>query len=203
MEKKADFDKPLRLWAEDVAPKEAIGCKRCELYKHGGEIVWGEGNPQAGIVVLLDNPGARKNKCGEQFVCGTRETLYRTISKVGLNENDVYLTFVLRCRPKKKYDKDLARNTCIKFLRSQLLSIKPKVIFCLGNVSAQWYLNNHTITIKELRGKIHHGDNVFTAYSYHPLAIRRRPSLLHLFIEDWSLVADFYHSEPKDFGSDS
>ncbi len=206
MEKRDKLDlfadtKSLELWAEDMVPAEAIDCTRCELYKHGGRIIWGEGNPQAAIVVLLDNPGARENKLGEPFVCGSRKTLYDAVSKVGLDENDIYLTFVLRCRPRRKYDKDLSRSTCIKFLHNHLLNKKPKIIFCLGNISAQWYLNNPAVTIKELRGKIHSHENILTAFSYHPLAVRRRPVLLQLFIQDWNLVADFYRTQLDDFSS--
>lgn len=63
------------IWSEDQLPDCAKGCTRCELHKQRTRIIWGEGNPKADIVVILDNPGCREDKNGNAFVCGTRQTL--------------------------------------------------------------------------------------------------------------------------------
>ncbi len=157
-------------------------------------MIWGEGNPDARIFVLLDNPGAREDKLGEQFVCGARQALYAATAKAGLKEDDLYVTYVLRCRPRRKYDKELARSTCLGFLQEQIAAKHPELLVCLGNVAAQAYLEDVLAEIKNLRGEIIMHNGIATAFSYHPLAIRRRPSLQTLFDADWQLVADYYRS---------
>ncbi|UFU00212.1 hypothetical protein KO561_04475 [Radiobacillus kanasensis] len=62
------------MWPEEPTPIEVQACDVCGLIEHGTRMVWGEGNPSAPIMVLLDNPGARENRDGNPFVCGTRDT---------------------------------------------------------------------------------------------------------------------------------
>ncbi|WP_223593578.1 hypothetical protein [Neobacillus bataviensis] len=50
-----------KLWPEEDVPAYAKECKDCGLYQHGTRMVWGEGNPKAPIMILLDNPGARED----------------------------------------------------------------------------------------------------------------------------------------------
>ncbi len=59
------------LWPEDPTPRTLVDCSECGLDKQGSRMVWGEGNPEAPIYVLLDNPGAREDKEGNFFVYGT------------------------------------------------------------------------------------------------------------------------------------
>lgn len=102
------------------------------------------------------------------------------------------VTYVLRCRPHRRYDKELARSTCLGFLRGRLTTKQPDLLVCLGNVAAQAFLGDSQAEIKNLRGKIAMHSGIATAFSYHPLAIRRRPNLQPLFEADWQLVADYY-----------
>lgn len=103
------------MWSEDPTPYELKNCGKCALSLRS-RIVWGEGNPNADIFVLLDNPGTREDKYGVPFICGTRQALYPASASVGLSKNDLYITYVVRCRPVKQHDKELARSTCIKHL---------------------------------------------------------------------------------------
>lgn len=183
------------IWPEDPTPYEFANCQKCCLSQQRSRVIWGEGNPDAKIFVVLDNPGAREDKFGVPFVCGTRQTLYSAVTSVGLEKNDLYVTYVLRCRSVKKYDKEQARTTCISHLRNQLMSRIPKLVVCLGNVAAQSYLENHETDVKSLRGRIAFHYGTAAAFSYNPLAVRRRPFLYDLFIEDWRLIASFFHNE--------
>lgn len=182
------------IWPEDVIPHEVENCQKCSLAQQRSRIIWGEGNPNAPLFVLLDNPGAREDKFGNAFVCGTRQTLQETVHSVGLGKNDLYITYAVRCRPVKKYEKDQCRSTCIQYFEDQVRLKVPKLIVCLGNTAAQTYLEDPKAEIKSLRGKISFYKGVATAFSYHPLAIRRRPVLSKIFKEDWELIASFMNS---------
>ncbi|MDD2235048.1 MAG: uracil-DNA glycosylase [Desulfitobacteriaceae bacterium] len=186
---------PPGMWPEDPTPYELINCQKCSLALQRSRIVWGEGNPNAGIFILLDNPGAREDKSGVPFICGTRQTLYSAAASVCLGKNDLYVTYVVRCRPVKKYDKEQARSTCINHLQDQLNTKIPKLVVCLGNVAAQSYLANSETEVKDLRGSISFYNGIAAAFSYHPLAVRRRPILNRLFLEDWNLIASYYRNE--------
>jgi uracil-DNA glycosylase len=174
-----------RLWPEEQVPGDAEGCTDCGLHLHGSRMVWGEGNPTAPIWVLLDNPGAREDREGKSYVCGTRETLQEAVDQVGLTEKDLYVTYLLKRRPHRAYDKESVRRACLKHLERQLGEKSPQWVICLGNVAVQWFFLDLEAEVRKLRGSWHRVREVRTRVSYHPLAVRRRPNLRSRFLEDW------------------
>src|SRR5690625_5410904 len=178
-------------WSEDPPPKELLDCKKCGLYKHGSRMIWGEGNPLAPIVIILDNPGAREDKEGKQYVCGKRETMQQAAYSVGLNESDLYVTYILKRQPKRKYDKERTRNICIEHLQIQLLEKQPNLIFCLRNGAVQSFLQNPNSDVKSLRGKIHSINRYKITIAYQPLSVRSKPKLTKDFMAEWKFVANY------------
>jgi DNA polymerase len=122
-----------KVWREDSLPLEALGYEQCEVCTAKSRIIWGEGNPKASIVIILDNPGARENKEGEEYVCTTRQTLQKAIYEANLKPDDIYITYLLKCRPLRKYDKVKARQFSMPYLIRQIEAIRPKVFefFCI------------------------------------------------------------------------
>ncbi len=182
------------LWPEEPTPYAQINCCECGLDTHSSRMIWGEGNPVAPILVLLDNPGAREDREGSPKVCGTRQTLQHAASHVGLDERDLYVTYILKRRPVRAYDKNFAREKCMNHLYDQLEEKKPLFIMCLGNVATQSFFQDQTAEVKSLRGKIHEIRGFKTTVAYHPLAVRRRPNLWSNFLEDWRFLANTYTS---------
>lgn len=175
---------------EEEAPPFAAQCRMCELSRHRKRVVWGEGNPDAPLFILLDNPGLREDREGNPFVCGTRETLQLVMNEAGLGADSVYVSYLLKCRPIRAYDKPLAREACFGHLRYQLEEKRPQILFGLGNVVVQTLFPDPEADVKSYRGTWHTFENIPTAVSYHPLAVRRRPVLLRHFAEDMRMVAD-------------
>ena len=177
------------VWKEDTLPTTAKNYTNCEVCTPKSRIVWGEGNRNADVVIILDNPGARIDKCGNEFVCGTRQTLQTAIHKVGLNAENFYLTYLLKCRPTRKYDKQKARAFSKPFLINQIQKMNAKYIVCLGDVVVQTMFNDDSASVKNLRGQWHNVINTPCIVSYHPLAVRRRPNLMSVFLYDWRMLA--------------
>lgn len=184
---KPDFSPAV--WPEQECPAYAADCSKCELCSQRTRMIWGEGNPQAPIIVILDNPGAREDKEGKPFVCGTRETLQYSAYHAGLTMNDIFVTYILKCRPVRRYDKELARSACMDYLYQQIRSQNPEFAFCLGNTSVKWFFGNQEAEVKNLRGTWHNIRGLDTYVSYHPLAVRRRPNLSAQFMLDWENLA--------------
>lgn len=173
---------------EDPVPCDAFDCRDCGLYLHGTRMVWGEGMPFAPVFVVLDNPGAREDRSGEPFVCGTRETLQKAAVQADISLDDLYISYILKRRPRRAYDKPRTRAICIKHLERQLRVMKPQLVFCLGNVAVQSFLGDPEADVKSLRGQWLSARGLPSAVSYHPLAVRRRPNLYPLFLDDWRML---------------
>ncbi len=177
------------IWPEDKLPKEAEAYQQCEICTQKSRVIWGEGNPQAPILVILDNPGAREDKAGNGYVCGTRQTLQTALHQANLTENDIYLTYLLKCRPLRQYNKEAVRAFSKPFLIRQIERMRPKVIVCLGDVVTQALFNDEDACVKNRRGRWQTLLGYPCLVSYHPLAVRWRPNLLPRFMEDWHMLA--------------
>ncbi|MCX7709282.1 MAG: uracil-DNA glycosylase [Clostridia bacterium] len=182
------------VWQEDPVPEQYQFCERCELCAQRARMIWGEGSPNASILVILDNPGLRENQEGVSFVCGTRQALQKAAFNAGLGMQELYVTYILKCRPVRKYDKEGARNTCKKYLRHQIEQTKPAFALCLGNIAVQTFFEDSEAEVKNLRGLWHSIGDLKVLASYHPLAVRRRPNLRKYFYEDWMLLAEAYRT---------
>lgn len=192
------MEHPFELWPEEAAPPDAKHCERCELAGQRSRVIWGEGNPDAPLFLILDNPGAREDREGNPFLCGTRETLQRGMMKAGVPADAVYMTYLLKCRPLRAYDKPEARAACFPHLRLQLQEKQPLVLFGFGNVVAETLLpEKENPSVKELRGVWHEFRGIPIGFTYHPLAVRRRPNLMKFFVEDLVALKDKWAESMK------
>lgn len=178
-----------KIWPEEKLPLEAASYEQCEVCTEKSHVIWGEGNPKAPIVIILDNPGARENKEGKEYVCGTRQTLQKAIYEANLKADDIYITYLLKCRPLRKYNKERARLFSMPYLVGQIEKIKPKFIVCLGDTVVQAMFDDSEAHVKNLRGSWHTVMGYQAIVSYHPLAVRRRPSLMNQFMQDLEMLA--------------
>lgn len=183
-----------KVWREDIVPPEAVVYEQCEVCTGKSRIIWGEGNPKAPIVIILDNPGARENKEGGEYVCGTRQTLQKAIYDVNLMPEDIYITYLLKCRPLRKYDKERARQFSMPYLVRQIETIRPRFLVCLGDTVVQAVFGDNEAHVKNLRGSWHTVMGCPAMVSYHPLAVRRRPNLANQFARDFEMLARSYHN---------
>ena len=179
-----------QIWPEHAAPASVLSCSQCELCSQRTRVIWGEGNPNAPVIVILDNPGAREDKDGVPYVCPTRQSLQAAASRAGIGPRDLYITYLLKCRPVRKYDKPAARSACFGYLTQQLEAQRPLAAFCLGNTAVRGFFGDPEAEVKNLRGTWHEVRGLQTLVSYHPLAVRRRPNLVRQYDEDWLRLAE-------------
>ncbi len=170
------------------APKQVIDCHKCELCAQGSRFIWAEGYVNAPLFVILDNPGAREDKHEQPFLCGTRETLLTAAHKAGIMPEQMYVTYILKHRPLRKYDKPKSRQSGMAYLWKQLEEVNPELLLILGNVAVQSF-SDETAEVKTLRGSIQQFGKYKAVVSYHPLAVRRRPNLKKAFLSDLMLAS--------------
>lgn len=176
------------IWPEDKLPEAAAGYRECEICTEKSRVTWGEGNPGASVVIILDNPGAREDKEGNEYVCGTRQTLQTALHRANLPPEDIYLTYLLKCRPLRRYNREEVRAFSKPFLIQQIKTIGPKFMVCLGDTVVQAMFDDREAHVKNLRGLWHVVLGYPCIVSYHPLAVRRRPNLARQFMEDWDML---------------
>ena len=112
-------------------------CTSCELCKTKTNTVFGVGSPNARLMFIGEAPGEKEDLSGIPFVGAAGKLLDKYLEFVGINREDVYIANILKCRPPKNRDPlPEEEDACIGYLREQVSIIKPKVIVCLGRISA-------------------------------------------------------------------
>lgn len=86
----------------------------------------------------------------------------------GLQPDDVYITYILKRRPTRKYDKPKTRAICMHHLDDQLVAKNPRYIMCLGNMAVQSFFGDDEAEVKKLRGRMQEVRRFDTAVACHP-----------------------------------
>jgi DNA polymerase len=151
------------------------GCRKCKLCDGRHTIVFGSGNPAAGLVVIGEGPGADEDAQGLPFVGRAGQLLTRMLESVKLARDEVYICNAVKCRPPGNRNPEADElAACAPFLAAQLGVIRPAVILSLGSVATQALLRTRE-PIGKLRGRVHpYGDAVLIP-TFHPAFLLRNP----------------------------
>ncbi len=163
--------------AEALRAQEARrqGCRDCKLCEGRHSIVFGSGNPQAGLVVIGEGPGADEDAQGLPFVGRAGQLLTKMLESVKLTRDEVYITNAVLCRPPGNRNPEADElAACAPFLADKLAVIQPKVILSLGSVATQALLRTKE-PIGKLRGRIHPYGVAILIPTFHPAFLLRNP----------------------------
>ncbi|MCK5786362.1 MAG: uracil-DNA glycosylase [Candidatus Sabulitectum sp.] len=164
--------------------KELAGCMNCPLGSTRKNIVFGEGNPEAGILVVGEGPGATEDETGRPFVGRSGQLLDKIFASVDLNRKKLFIANIVKCRPPNNRTPSPAESeTCGVFLQRQIEIMKPGVIIALGASAARTLLNTRT-GIGLLRGEFHRYMDIPVLVTYHPAALLRSAALKRPVWED-------------------
>lgn len=155
--------------------EECSSCTACELCNTRTNCVFGVGNKNADIMFVGEAPGENEDKTGTPFVGRAGQLLDKFLYAVDINRDDVYIANILKCRPPKNRDPLPAEeDKCIGFLRRQVKLIEPKIIVCLGRISAM-RLISPDFKITAQHGQWFKKGNFWITAVYHPALLLRDP----------------------------
>src|SRR5690348_14302602 len=72
--------------------RAARECKGCALYKRATQTVFGEGPPDARVVMIGEQPGDYEDREGKPFVGNAGKLLDRALDDAGVDRSEVYVT---------------------------------------------------------------------------------------------------------------
>ncbi len=159
----------------DEIRKECEGCRKCSLAETRTNVVFGVGNPHADVMFVGEAPGEKEDLSGIPFVGAAGKLFDKYLVAVGIPREEVYIANMLKCRPPKNRDpKPEEQDLCIEYLREQVRAVSPKLIVCLGRISAMRLIK------PDFRITAEHGiwfeRGAFSICAvYHPSALLRDP----------------------------
>ena len=162
------------LWNDLVTRCEA--CQKCSLCKTRTHTVFGVGDRRADLMLVGEAPGQAEDEQGIPFVGAAGKLLDRYLLAVGIPRDSVYIANILKCRPPNNRDPlPEEEDACIGYLREQVKLIQPKIIVCLGRISAMRLIKPEYRITREHGQFVRKGGLLLTAV-YHPAALLRDAS---------------------------
>jgi len=166
--------------AEDILGHRPCGFECCETATN---LVPGEGNPDAAVVIVGEAPGANEDKQGRPFVGQAGRSLDALLAEAGLEREDVFITNVVKGRPPGNRDPkadEVAHSW--PWLEAQLAVIEPELVVPLGRHALRRFAPE--LKIGEVHGTATEAGGRRLFPLYHPAAALHNRSLHATLVED-------------------
>jgi uracil-DNA glycosylase len=189
----------------------ACHCQACDLYKLGTQTVFGEGAPDAQVMLVGEQPGDKEDVEGRPFVGPAGALLDRALENAGMDRRKVYLTnavkhFKWEPRGKRRIHKKpnvMEIAACRPWLDAEIAALQPAIIVCLGATAARALLGR-TFRVTQRRGElIASPSGRQMVATVHPSSILRAPDQesrhaeYERFVQDLKIVADALKSKRR------
>lgn len=165
---------------------ECMNCRKCSLCETRTNLVFGVGNENAEVMFIGEGPGENEDLQGEPFVGRGGKLLDKYLEAIDLDRRkNIYIANMVKCRPPKNRDPlPEEQEQCIGWLREQTRLIRPKIIVCLGRISAQRLISKDFKVTKQHGEFIEKGGMLFMG-TFHPAALLRNPNQKPDALEDF------------------
>jgi len=168
--------------AQDLAAlKAALAAFDSPLRETATNLVFADGVPGAGLMMIGEAPGADEDRLGRPFVGVSGQLLDRMLASVGLDRaQDFYITNILPWRPpgnRTPTDAEIAQF--LPFILRHITLVQPRHLVLLGGVAAKALLRSKE-GITRLRGRWHRLPEAIGGLpalaTLHPAYLLRTPS---------------------------
>jgi DNA polymerase len=148
-------------------------CARCELRRGCQQVVFGEGNPRAGVMFVGEGPGETEDQLGRPFVGRAGQLLDKILAASGFPREEVYIANAVKCRPPGNRQPTPAETAaCLPWLEAQIQLIEPRFLVLLG-ASAMQTLLDPKLRITTARGRWFERNGIRCMPTFHPAALLR------------------------------
>lgn len=174
-----------------------------DLAQEATNLVMGDGNVDAEIVLIGEAPGKNEDATGLPFVGAAGKFLNEMLASAGMVRSDVYITNIVKYRPPNNRDPlPEEKEAFWPYLVRQLDVIQPKIVVTLGRHSMEYFIPDRKISMIHGQPKrIQFGDSKLVIVPlYHPAAALYNGSMRATLIEDFnklSKIIDILNNEKE------
>jgi uracil-DNA glycosylase family 4 len=151
----------------------------CALRLTAKQLVFGDGNPQARLMLVGEAPGREEDLEGLPFVGRSGQLLNRMLAAIGYDRTSAYIANIIPWRPPGNRTPTPQESAiCLPFIQRQIELANPEVVVCLGGPSMQTLLGVKD-GIRKTRGRWfpYHTDSreIRAMPTFHPAYLLRSP----------------------------
>ena len=155
-----------------------------DLAKTAKQLVFGDGNPDADIVLIGEAPGKNEDEQGIPFVGAAGKFLNEMLAMIDLSRKDIYITNIVKYRPPNNRDPlPEEKADFLPYLEKQLEVIQPKIVVTLGRHSLNCFLPDLQISAVHGQPKRYKGQVYLPLF--HPAAALYNGGLRQTLIDDF------------------
>ncbi len=162
-------------------------CRECPIGAHATQVVNGEGNESAPLMLVGEQPGDREDLRGRPFVGPAGQLLNRALEQLGWPRDRLYLTnavkhFKFELRGKRRIHKTPAQQeaaACLHWLEREIALVKPDAAIALGATAARALLGRAVPVVKERGQWFTREDGLRVLITLHPSALLRMGAAEH------------------------
>lgn len=167
----------------DAVRSAAEHCRGCDIYLRATQTVFGEGDPNARLMLVGEQPGDAEDIEGHPFVGPAGGLLDESLDEAGLEREHVWLTNAVKHfkwaeeRGKRRiHDKPtvVEVHACKPWLDAEIAIVEPEVVVALGATAAPSLLGTK-FRITKARGEWQQADGRKVLATWHPSAVLRAP----------------------------
>jgi uracil-DNA glycosylase family 4 len=150
----------------EVLRSQALTCPGCPNRATRLQVVFGEGDVHAKVMLVGQGPGVIEEQTGRPFAGPSGRLLDQALAEVGLERGKLWLTNVIKCRAVKsekgrvvdRAPSAAELKACRPWLDGELGIIQPAIIVCIGVPSAK-ALIDRKFKLSEEHGQFREGPN--------------------------------------------
>jgi DNA polymerase len=165
----------------DSLRDEAATCTDCDLFRDATQTVFGEGPPDADLVLMGEQPGDQEDRSGRPFVGPAGRLLDRALADAGIDRQRVYVTnavkhFKFRTQGKVRlHQKPSATEVaaCRRWWEAELAAVQPHGLGCLGATAAQAVFGARFRVTKDRGAFFELPTGLWATATIHPSAVLR------------------------------
>ncbi|MDX2112254.1 MAG: uracil-DNA glycosylase [Alphaproteobacteria bacterium] len=154
----------------------------CSLKKTASKTVFADGNPDSGLMIIGEAPGAQEDLQGIPFCGPSGALLDKMLASIGLSREGCYITNTVFWRPPGNRQPSPEETAiCLPLVEKHIALVRPKLILLAGGTATSTLLGQDS-SLSRLRGKIHRysnqylGADIRTLVTYHPSYLLRTPA---------------------------
>lgn len=157
------------------------------------QLVFGDGNPDADILIIGEAPGANEDRTGLPFVGRAGKLLDQILTNISLQRSDVYITNIIKYRPPANRPPKPDEIASFKpFLETQIKIINPKIIISLGRFALEHFLPLQKISQvhgQPIKIKLNKRSYLLIPM-FHPSAGLRNPKIKEILENDFQKMTE-------------
>ena len=158
-----------------------------DLAMQATNLVFGDGDPDADIVLIGEAPGKNEDEQGLPFVGASGKFLQDMLQSIHLNRNQIYITNIVKYRPPNNRDPlPEEKEVFLPYLERQLDVINPLLVVTLGRHSTNVFLPG--LLISQIHGQPKRKDGRVYLPLYHPAAALYNGAMRQTLVDDFSRI---------------